>query len=368
MASQHLFQVSSTHIRNRALCAAEAGVYAARYQLEKNILFQGKVSGTLPQDDAHYSVDVSRDGALAELHAVGKCGSAIRRVHVKLSLDPDSFNALGTDGKVRVDKHSYINGVRSLVDPRSAKGNIHSNSSAPDALVVDGNLSRLSVTGTASALGGMQGNIDGRRANQGTISSLLFSKDELLAGSFTGTNIPSDGKVLENTTIPGKLEMDVALHIPKGRTVHVQGDVILRQGLTGGGTLVVDGKVLVRGSSGLDSQNAAGVLLYADGDVVIANSAATFDGAKWNTPEDPVGSLFAEMPDDIPYILAQRLPLGAPDGPEFFSWYEKARKSPTPSFNQWLKGDGTELNPGISDEAKAWLDEVGPMASQLVKK
>lgn len=366
MASQHLFQVSSTHIRNRALCAAEAGVYAARYRLEQNMLFQGTVTGKLPQDEAGYTVEVKRQGALADLQAVGRCGAAVRRVHVQLSLDPDSFNALGTDGTVEVDKHSFINGIRSVLDPRSSKGNIHSNSTSQNAIVVNGGTQgRLSVTGTASALGGMKGNIDGKMANQGNVSTMLQDKAGLLSGAFPGTMIPSDGQVVESTIIPGRLDMAVPLNIPEGVTVHVQGDLVLHQGVTGKGTLVVDGNAVIRGSSGLLTDNASGVLLYVDGDAVIANPAATFDGTQWNTPEDPIGHLFAQMPDDIPYILAQRLPLGAPDGPEFFSWYEKASKNPTPAFSQWLNGDGTEMNPGISDEAKAWLDLAGPMASQI---
>jgi hypothetical protein len=365
MASQHLFQVSSTHIRNRALCAAEAGVYAARFRLEQDMLFQGTVSGTLPQDEAGYSVQVTRLGALADLHATGRCGAAIRRLHVQLSLDPDSFNALGTDGKVKVDKHSFINGIRSVVDPRSARGNLHTNSSEPDAIVVNANLGRLSVTGTASAPGGIQGRIDGTLDNHGSLSTPIQDKAGLLAGVFSGTQIPSDGRVLDNTVIPGRLDMAQPLHIPEGVTVHVQGDVILHQGITGKGTLVVDGNAVIRGGGQLHSDNAAGVLLWVDGDSVIANPAATFDGSQWHTPEDPIGHLFAQMPDDIPYILAQRLPLGAPDGPEFFSWYDQARHNPNPAFRQWLHGDGTELNPGISEDARAWLDLAGPLASEL---
>lgn len=38
---------------------------AARYRLEQNMLFQGTVTGKLPQDEAGYTVEVKRQGALA---------------------------------------------------------------------------------------------------------------------------------------------------------------------------------------------------------------------------------------------------------------------------------------------------------------
>lgn len=374
MATQHLFQVSSTHIRNRALCAAEAGVYAARYRLEQNMLFQGTVSGQLPQDGSSYTVQVTRQGTLADLAVIGRCGASVRRLRVRLSLDPDSFNALGSDGKILVDKYSFINGVRGIRDPRSAKGNIHSNSTASDALVVNGPPptggpgGRLSVTGTASALGGISGDIDGRIANEGSISTLVQTKADLLAGTFPGSMIPSDGMVTENTVIPGRLDMTVPLQIPEGVTVHVQGDLVLHQGVVGKGTLVVEGNAVVRGAGGMQDNNGAGVLLYVEGDMALANPRATFDGTRWNAPVDPLGHLFAQMPEDIPYILAQRLPLGAPDGPAFFSWYEQARQSPTPAFRQWLYGDGTAQNPGLSQAARDWLDQAGPLAAQMAQQ
>lgn len=371
MATQHLFQVSSTHLRNRALCAAEAGIYAARYRLEQDMTFQGTVAGSLPQDEASYNAEVTRQGPLAEVAVVGRCGASVRRLKVKLSLDPDSFNAMGTDGKILIDKYSFINGVRGYRDPRSARGNIHTNSTANDALKVNGPPptggpgGRLSVTGTASALGGIVGDVDGRTANEGSISSLKQTKADLLAGTFPGTMIPSDGVVTENTVIPGRLDMAAPLNIPEGVTVHVQGDVVLHQGVIGKGTLVVDGNAVVRGAGGMQDNNGAGVLLYVDGDMALANPRATFDGTDWNAPVDPVGHLFAQMPEDIPYILAQRLPLGAPDGPAFFAWYEQNRQNPSPAFRQWLNGDGTIQNPGISQSARDWLDLAGPMAANL---
>lgn len=94
--------------------------------------------------------------------------------------------------------------------------------------------------------------------------------------------------------------MAVPLNIPEGVTVHVQGDLVLHQGVTGKGTLVVDGNAVIRGSSGLLTDNASGVLLYVDGDAVIANPAATFDGTQWNTPRIPSGTSLPRCPTRHP--------------------------------------------------------------------
>ena len=362
VASQHLFQVSAQHNRHRALCAAEVGVSQARYRLEQNVAFAGPINGSV-QDGATYQVNVSHVGPRAVVRSTGLASGQSQRLKVTLSLDADSFRGLDTQGPINVRSNGYVNGIRALADPRSARGNVYTQSN----LTVEA-LKKLSVTGMASVVGSITGTVDGQTNNGGSPSALNFTKATLLATSFPNSTVPGSGIIGANTKISGDLLLSQALQIPAGMVVHVTGDCVLHRGVSGEGTLVVDGNVLMRGGENLRADTPNGVLLYADGDVVLAHPSCYVDDSDsngWTTNSSSVGDLFASMPEEVPYLLSQRLPPGAPADVNFFAWYQAQNSSPTPAFLEWKNGDGTDLNPGLNPDVVNWLNQAASMHTAI---
>jgi len=124
----------------------------------------------------------------------------------------------------------------------------------------------------------------------------------------------------------------------------------------------------MRGSEDLRSDNPKGLLIYADKDVVVAHPSARVDPAEhdgFTAQISPVGELFADMPEGVPYLLRQRLPPGAPANVNFFNWYAGQEASPSASFSEWKNGDGTTLNPGLPPNVTDWLHRAAQMHSQI---
>ncbi|MBT9585318.1 hypothetical protein IV102_18380 [bacterium] len=362
VASQHLFQVSAQHNRHRALCAAEVGVSKAQFQLEQNLAFAGPITGSL-EDGASFQVAVSHQASRAIVQSTGMASGQSQRLRVTLSLDAETYRGLSTEGPVSVHNNGYINGIRSLLDTRSSRGNMFTQSN----LTVD-NSHKLSVTGLASVAGSITGVVYGQTNTCGSPSAANFTKASLLATSFPNTTVPGSGIVAANTKISGDLDLNQVLHIPAGMVVHVTGDCILNRGVTGEGTLVVDGNALLRGGENLRNDTPKGVLLYTDGDVLLAHPSAYVDDSSsdgWVTNFSSVGDLFAAMPEEIPYLLSQRLPPGAPSNVSFFQWYDSQNSAPTPAFLEWKNGDGTDVNPGLRPDVIAWLDQAGAMHAAI---
>ena len=360
LAAQHLFQVSALHNRHRALCAAEVGISKAQYQLEQNPAYAGPTGGAL-QDGSKYTVTIVHSGTKATLHSVGQTAGQTQKLRVTLALDADTYLGLSSRGLLDFRTNGYINGIRALSDNRSARGNTYTQ----DHLQISPG-KRLSVTGQASAGLGINQplQVDGHIATGGVTANPSFTKSSLLATSFPGS-VLSSGTVTQNTRVTAaETNLTGALHIPAGVTVHVEGDLILNHGVSGEGTLVVDGNLLMRGSENLRNDNPKGLLVYADKDIILAHPSAYTDSGEPNgftAQVSPVGDLFADMPDGVPYLLRQRLPPGAPSNVNFFARYASQESSPTASFTEWKNGDGTTLNPGLPPNITDWLHRAAQM-------
>ncbi len=364
VASQHLFQVSALHGRNRALCAAEVGVSHAQYQLEENPAFAGPLSATLA-DTSKYSVTIERVGTRAILHSVGEAAGQVQKLRVSLALDADTYRAGSSEALINVPTHAYINGIRSLLDPRSSRGNLFTNGD----MTIDPH-HRLSATGRVSVRGTFDDpdHVDGETSTDGTATAVSFTKASLLTGPFPGSFIPGSGNLSQNTRVNSDVELSQALYIPAGVTLHVQGDLTLHRGVTGEGTLVVEGTLILRGSDHLRDNSPKGLLVYAENDVVLAHPAAETDEDDPNgfrAPIDPVGQLFADMPEEVPYLLRQRLPVGAPTNVNFFAWYDSQEATPSAAFLEWRDGDGTTLNPGLPEHVTTWLTRASDMHNAI---
>lgn len=374
LAAQHLFQVSALHNRHRALCAAEVGVSKAQYQLEQNPAATGPVTGSL-DDESKYQVTIQHVGSKAILHSVGQVAGQSQKLKVTLALDADSYLGVSSRGTVNIRKSGFVNGIRSLGDVRSARGNIYTQG----VLRIE-NDSRLSVTGQASAGGGIdsENRVDGQVGTGGNAANLSFTKADLLPASYsvqTTTNpavIPATGEVSQNTRIdipgPDPVVYTQPLHIPAGVTLYVTGDLVLHGGASGEGNLVVDGTLLMRGSEDLRSDNPKGLLVYAEKDVLVAHPSAHVDSSDddgFIAHVDAVGELFARMPEGVPYLLRQRLPPGAPSDVNFFAWYAGQESSPSAAFTEWKNGDGTTLNPGLPPEVTTWLHDAAAIHGQI---
>lgn len=365
LASQHLFQVSALHNRHRALYAAEIGVNRARYQLEQNTAYAGSDSGST-SDESRWNYSVTRQGSKATVVSTGIASGQRQVLRVTLTLEADSFNGLCSEGPIRILSHGYVNGIRSLADPRSSKGNVHTNASG-DAYNVEAG-KRFFVNHQYTTPGAVNGTVEGIFGNNGQISTPSFTHASLTSVSFGSNSIPGNGDVTANTRVNGNVEMTSPLNIPAGVTVYITGDAVLHGGVVGEGTLVVDGHTLLRARASLRDNTPRGVLLYGRGDVVLAHPTAYVDTDEPGgmvVQQNGVGDLFAQMPEEIPYLLSQRLPPGAPAHVGFFEWYQQQLSNPSPAFLEWRDGDGTNLNPGLSTEVKQWLAQAAAMNNQI---
>lgn len=337
----------------------------AQYELEENPAYAGPATGLL-EDGSKYTVTIDHVGTRVTLHSQGQASGQTQRLKVTMSLDADTYRALSSKGLLSFPTNAYINGIRALSDTRSARGNVHTQG---DLEIESGKT--LSVTGLASAGGAFHdpSRVEGDTGSGGPATNPNFTKASLLAVSFPASFIPVSGSVTQNTEVTGETNLNHPLHIPAGVTVHVDGDLILNQGLYGEGTLVVEGNLLLRGSESLHNDTPKGVLVYSQKDIILAHPGAEVDPDASNgftAPISEVGKLFADMPEGVPYLLRQRLPPGAPTNVNFFSWYASQKAAPSPAFTEWQKGDkDSTLNPGLPPDVLKWLDRAADMHTQI---
>lgn len=363
VTGKNVLFVSGVHQRNQALCAAESGVYSLFAKLDSDPAFSGPLNGQL-SDGSSYVVTFQKVGSELTVQSTGKAGAAQKKLQATVALSADAYLGVSSEGLITGQGKNYLNAIKSIKDPSTERGNLHTNYNGNPAFDAQG---KISTTGLISAVGGINGNITGNKkpnAQTKTISKL--DKNALLTGTFTDGSLPSNGIVNSNLRILSDLQADVPLVLVGGAVVHVKGDVVLRAGVTGDGTLVSDGMMLVRGSAKPDMTNSKGVTLYSSQDLVIAHPSVTFasDGTP-NYTVDQVGDFFAGMPEDVPYILNQRLPVSAKTGADFFTWYKDESSNPSSTFKTWRDGDGTELHPGLPTEVRDWLDASKDLADEI---
>ncbi|CAM9971376.1 unnamed protein product, partial [Phaeothamnion confervicola] len=153
VTGRNLLFVSSVHQRNRALCAAEAGVYALMAKLDSTPNFSGTLQGSLG-DGSSYSVTFTRSGTQMEVYSTGLVNGVQRKLQTTVALSGDAFLGLSSEGYIQADGKNYLNGVLSTVNPISQHGNLHTNSNASPAFSTSG---KISVTGTLSTVGTING-------------------------------------------------------------------------------------------------------------------------------------------------------------------------------------------------------------------
>jgi hypothetical protein len=386
MAGRNLFTMSRVHERNMALYAAEAGVYKTIAEIEA--LDRYPSDGLRPRvelsNGASYQVDLRRSGDSLILRSTGQTKKARRTLEITLNLSADSFMALASEGRIAVSDDIFINAIESMANPKNLKGNIHTNSNDNDAIYNEQRDSRASVTGLASSVGQITADIVGsRQPRAARIDSLAIDRDTLIGTSpyTTITEIPADGQIRGHLRI-AEVDWEGTLHVEAGAVLHVTGDAAFARGITGEGTVVVDGECLLRASPELDERNPKGVMLYAGQGAAILHPQArretlrvTTSSPPDPTPEnpnppappsvsretyvqqdpDPVAEFFASRPPDTEFNLRQGLPVNAPTDLEFFEYLEREELSPSEAFQLWMEGDGTPENPGLRPEVKAWV-------------
>ncbi|MBI3927782.1 MAG: hypothetical protein HY319_19735 [Armatimonadetes bacterium] len=361
---------ASVHGRNTARYAAQAGVYRAIMELEKDSDFGGTLSEELPNLEARFEVEVDNrltdpDPAerLVHLRSVGHFSRYTRALRVTVAPGADSFPAVGSQGPIQSYGINFINAIAGIRTPYAQPGDIHTNSDSPDAIRGSG---WLDLTGLASAVGSIQNIVidPHREENADPISLYQVDKNALLSGSFTASgSVPET--VSENLRVAQSIEVPGNLHLASGATLHVQGDLIVHGSITGDGVVVADGSIQARGSPEVDLDNTVGVLLYADEDVELAAPEATKNVDQYVVAADPIVTFFGQMPPLTPIILSENLPVSAPNGIEFFRWYSAQSASPGEEFSRWRDGVGTELEPGLPGDVRDWLDSSRQILPQL---
>jgi hypothetical protein len=186
-----------------------------------------------------------------------------------------------------------------------------------------------------------------------------LDKDEMLDVTFSGGGVPSDGHFTGNVRLTGDVVFPMKVKIDKGATIHIEGgSAKFLAGVEGEGSLVVDGDIMIQTDGVFDSDNKEGLKVLADGSIAISHpdASTTEDGIEYEINE--VGDFFAQMPPEAPAQIAQSIPVDAPRGGDFFLWLDSQLNSGGNSeFQVWYEGDGTELNPGLSDPTKQWLEQ-----------
>ncbi|MBI3925760.1 MAG: pilus assembly PilX N-terminal domain-containing protein [Armatimonadetes bacterium] len=358
LTSQNVLFVAGVHARNAALTAAEGGIYRAIAELEKSPTFSGTLSEKLEKSE--FEVTVANNlagGGTATIRSTGRAGRFTRVVEVTVAYAAGSFEGIGAEGTIAARGPNYVNAIRSMDNPLPELARVHSNSSADPAIFGD---ERFSVRGDASAVGTIdEEHVLAQETKERVSPKILMhlDKSQLLSGPFSQGGVPADGVVKGNLRISGDVDLKQKLVLQDGATLHVEGEAVLHRGVSGDGTLVTDGNLYVRGSSDLDL-SSDGVLLFSDEDLYLVHPEATREGEEdeFVSTVDPVGDFFAQMPPDAPFYLSAGLPPGAPNGVEFFNWYSQQSDAPSASFEVWVEGDGTELNPGLPPEVRSWLD------------
>lgn len=384
LGSSGVLFASQIHKRNVALAAAEAGVYEAMAAIAQDRKISGDFSGTLSDSKATYSYSLSNRLQSARdivVVSTGEFGNTRRTLRVVLEPDSAGFYGTSLGGKVYVFDQAYVNAVASANNPVARPGNVHSDFSAgPHSFVskdYDGNgqRSRLHGTGKVTARADFDSQLQVTAREVQTHASqpgYRLDYDEMTSGTFSTGSVgalSSGGTLSTNTRITGGpgAEIQGKLFIPKGVTLHVENDIKFLGGLSGEGQLVVDGNVLIRTDSAFDPSIAEGVKVLATGSAFLTHphASASTSGVLVPNATNTVGDFFAQLPLEATYELSTNLPVAAPRGGDFFSWFNSNVDHPDANFQLWYNGDGSDVHPGLSEETKSWLDRSRPIHQEI---
>ncbi|MFN8606854.1 MAG: hypothetical protein U0931_04940 [Vulcanimicrobiota bacterium] len=393
VTGHNLFMVGQVHEKNKALYAAEAGVFETMAQLEG--LDHYPTPGTGPVvtlgNGARYQVSIERNGEEVVLHSTGYSGGLQKKLRVQLTLSSDSFFALTNQREVDITQHAFVNAVESTLNPIPGPGNIHTNSDQSDAMLgspdPNGGDTKMSVTGEASAVGQISVAVAGKtHPSANFVRPLTLDVNQVLGDlpPVDITALPGDGKIEGHMRI-SSLDAADYVHIPEGAVLHVTGDAAFGHGVGGAGTLVVDGSTLIRAHDEINLNEPKGLFLYSAGNVTMLHPEAVFQRTVSTTETttevieravdvytsvpDPVSDYFASMPKDAGFSMRQSLPLNAPTDLSFFTYLEKQSLAPDEAYRLWMDGDNTVKFPGLPPAVKGWLHEArtDPVVAQKLK-
>lgn len=382
MGNKGILFVSQAHKRNVALSAAEAGVYEAIVALQANKGASGKVTGTLSESGATYTYDLDNEltsDCRAVVVSVGDYEGTRRTLRVELEPDSAGFDGLSIGGKVYVFDGSYVNAIASSDNAIPRPGHAHSNFSGSPSSYVAGKFAtdtrpvKLHATGSLSAGGSFDPALlrvaRGEQTNV-THPSLRLNRDEMISGSFTSLSAASVGTASRtfsaNTRITGDVIFQGKVIVPKGVTLHVDGEAQFLGGLSGDGQVVVDRDVMIRTDGNFDPTIKEGIKLYAGESAFMTHPRTKIEDGEVASGEfNEVGDYFAQMPIEASTEISANIPVGAPKGGDFFTWYDDNAGSTDSDFALWYNGDDTDIYPGLSEATKLWLNQSRPIHAQI---
>lgn len=387
LGSSGVLFVSQAHKRNVALSAAEAGVYEAIVAIQKDRFSNGTVSGTLSESGATYSYTLKNqlaNSSEATVVSTGEYGGVRRTLRVELEADSAGFQGASLGGKVYLFDQAYFNAIASSNNPVARPGHAHSQYSAgPLSFVArdyDGN-GKVGIhsTGVLSAGASYDSNLSRTAKESLTNTSrpqYRLDKNLMLgSGGFTSktpAQMALGGTLSSNTIVDlggggGTVTINGQLIVPKGITLHIKnGNLELLGGISGDGQIVVEGDALLRANNSFDSATKEGIKLLAEGTAFVAHPSASGGTADLHLPPpNVVGDYFAQMPLEATYELSTNIPTSAPKGGAFFSWFDANVDHGDANFLLWYNGDGTDINPGLSEETKQWLAHSRPIHGEI---
>lgn len=379
LGSDGVLFVSNVHKRNVALAAAEAGIYEAMAAVQNDKSFHGHLQGTLADSGSTYRCEVENElfsNRVVRVIATGEFGGTRRTLKAELEPDSGGFDGLSVNGVVGVFQRSYVNAIASSDNPLMRPGNAHTNYGSGANAGYVGAEARSNGAALLHATGGLsaQGDFDSslERVSQGETTGQtkpqyrLDSTQMESGGSFTTATSLSPGTLTGNTEITNDIEVTGKVIVPKGVKLVVRGDARFLGGISGEGEVVVHGDAVVRTDAVYDPSIEEGVKLFVDDSVVVTHPSATIDehGVDEGT-FNQVGDFFAQMPLEASDQLSTNLPISAPRGGDFFTWFDTQMTSPSPEFQLWYEGDNTSINPGISEDTKSWLQNSRPIHAQI---
>lgn len=383
MGSNGVLFVSQAHKRNVALGAAEAGVYEAMVRIEGNKAFNGAFNGTLADSGGDYTVEVDNQllsTGTAQVRSVGEYGGVRRYLEVELEPDASGYGALSLGGKVYIFDRAYINGITSTREPRESPGNAYTEFDIPGTPSFkgedydgDGSAPYLHVSGQLATQGSFDPGLS--RVSELEQSSTYqprfrFDKAAMTSGTFSNVATMPSGVLGGNTRVTDstatEFEATGTVIVPKGVTLVIEGDARFLGGISGEGTVVVNGDAVVRANDDFNPNLEEGLKVFVDGSAFILHPEASLEaGVATPNPPDHVGNYFAQMPPEASLDLPVALPVAAPRGGDFFTWFDTNIDSPSADFDLWYNGDGTDIYPGQTTETKLWLQNSRPIHADI---
>ncbi len=379
MGSSGVLFVSQVHKRNVALGAAEAGVFEAMLRLQQNKHFTGNFQGTLTDSQGTYQVSVDNQlfgNRVARVTSTGEYGRVKRTIRAELEPDSAGMQALTLDGKVYVFDRAYVNAIASPSSPVARPGHAYTayQSGGAHSYVgrefhSSGSNPLLHATGELSTRGNFDPDLE--RVSMVELTNTVkqqyrLDPVQMASGSFATATTLGPGVLAGSTEVNADVEVHGKVIVPKGTTLVINGDARFLGGLGGEGQVVVNGDALVRTDATFDPSIEEGIKLYVDQSLLITHpQTAVEDGEVQNAVFHEVGDYFAKMPIEASTDLSVALPVSAPRGTEFFSWFDQSVGSPDSEFSLWYNGDGTDIYPGLTEETKQWLNDSRSLLPQL---